>query len=348
MFAVHRVGVPEFLWLRQTSQNPTGLKRGIGGAVGQLPATGVEPLAPICYDPPTFIAPMVRADSLANPSMPGFLSQPARTSLLALAALACTGCGRVVFQPAQQAGPVPISPQQQQVLAQQVQEWQRRASQLDQDNQDLEARLAQSLQQINLLKEEVVATRDQLRSTTQQLKGSLAENESLRKRTDALTASVQRRTGAEIRPNNSLLKDLAVRHLPGVQVRQDVDLIRIELPSDQLFQPGTTTLRTSGVELIRAAAADIARHYPGHIVGIEGHSSGGAAALMQAASLIPLTVSQAAVVYDLIAREQRISAAQLFVVGHGANHPVVSNATEAGQARNRRVELVVYPETVGS
>ena len=68
------------------------------------------------------------------------------------------------------------------MLSQQAQEWQRRAAQLDQDNQDLESRLAQSLQQLNLLKEEVVATRDQLRSTTQQLKASLAENDTLKQR----------------------------------------------------------------------------------------------------------------------------------------------------------------------
>jgi flagellar motor protein MotB len=271
-----------------------------------------------------------------------------RNTLLALAAPALlAGCGRVVFQPNQQATTTPISPQQQQVLAQQAQEWQRRAAQLDQDNQDLEARLAQSLQQVNLLKEEVVATRDQLRSTTQHLKATLAESQTLRKRTDALATSVQRRTGAEIRPNNSLLKDLAVRHLPGAEVRQDGDLIRIELSSDQVFQPGTPTLRPSGAELVRAAIADIARHYPGHIVGVEGHVDSAPTAPSQAAASIPLTISQAAAIYDLVARDQRIAANQLFVVGHGANHPVVSNATDAGRARNRRVELVVYPETVG-
>lgn len=276
-------------------------------------------------------------------------SRSANASLAAFLAVlvGVAGCGRVVFQPAGQTATAPLPPQEQQVLAQQAQEWQRRAAQLDKDNQDLETRLAQSLQQLNLLKEEVVATRDQLRSTTQQLKASLAENDSLQKRTNALAASVQRRTGAEIRPNNSLLRDLAVQHLPGVHVRQDVDLIRIELPSDQLFQTGTTTLRPGGAELVRAAVADVARHYPGHIVGIEGHTDGGSLAPSQAGGQIPLTVSQAAVVYDLIARERRIAQEQLFVVGHGSNHPVVSNATEAGRTRNRRIELVVYPEMVG-
>jgi outer membrane protein OmpA-like peptidoglycan-associated protein len=41
-----------------------------------------------------------------------------------------------------------------------------------------------------------------------------------------------------------------------------------------------------------------------------------------------------------------MSANQFFVVGHGANHPVVSNATDAGRSRNRRIELVIYPETM--
>ena len=35
---------------------------------------------------------------------------------------------------------------------------------------------------------------------------------------------------------------------------------------------------------------------------------------------------------------------QLFLVAHGSNHPVVSNATAAGRARNRRIELVIYSE----
>jgi outer membrane protein OmpA-like peptidoglycan-associated protein len=37
----------------------------------------------------------------------------------------------------------------------------------------------------------------------------------------------------------------------------------------------------------------------------------------------------------------------MFVAGHGGNHPVVSNATAAGRERNRRIELVIYPEQVG-
>jgi outer membrane protein OmpA-like peptidoglycan-associated protein len=39
-----------------------------------------------------------------------------------------------------------------------------------------------------------------------------------------------------------------------------------------------------------------------------------------------------------------MQADQMFVVGHGGSHPVVSNGTPAGKQRNRRVELVIYPD----
>jgi outer membrane protein OmpA-like peptidoglycan-associated protein len=53
-------------------------------------------------------------------------------------------------------------------------------------------------------------------------------------------------------------------------------------------------------------------------------------------------------VYDYLATHSHLKPQQLFVVGHGANHPVVSNGTPAGKERNRRVELVVYPEKMAS
>ena len=48
--------------------------------------------------------------------------------------------------------------------------------------------------------------------------------------------------------------------------------------------------------------------------------------------------------YDYLSLRSRLRPNQMFVVGHGPNHPVVSNGTAAGKERNRRVELVIYPE----
>jgi hypothetical protein len=52
-------------------------------------------------------------------------------------------------------------------------------------------------------------------------------------------------------------------------------------------------------------------------------------------------------VFDFFTTRTPLRQGQLFLVAHGANHPVVSNATAAGRIRNRRMEFVIYPERIG-
>jgi flagellar motor protein MotB len=256
-----------------------------------------------------------------------------------------SGCsGRYAYAPPGQQAAITLSPEQQTALAQQTQQYQQRATTLDRDNQELETLLAQSRQQVQLLEEQIRATQTQLRDTTDRLATAQTENDQLRGRTTALAASVQTRSQAEIRANNSLLRSLSIANLPGIHVRQDGDVIRIELPGDQLFNPGTVQLRAGADGLLRSVAADLVQNYPQQLVGIEGH--GDESPSPQFPSDQHLTVQQAMTVYEVLTRTGGMPAKQLFVVGHGSAHPVVSNATDAGRARNRRIEIVVYPETM--
>ena len=239
-----------------------------------------------------------------------------------------------------------LSPAQQTAIAQQTQQYQQRAASLDRDNQELESLLAQSRQQAQLLEEQIRATQAQLRDTSDRLATVQADNDQLRNRTTALAASVQTRSQAEIRANNSLLRSLSIANLPGINVRQDGDVIRIELPADQLFNLGTTQLKPGADGLLRSVAADIAHNYPQQMIGIEGHADGSPMTSPQFPTDQHLTVAQTMSVYDLFTRTAGMPARQLFVVGHGGSHPIVSNATDAGRARNRRIEVVIYPETV--
>lgn len=251
----------------------------------------------------------------------------------------------MTMQPNQQAA-VALTPQQQQTLAMQTQQFQQRAAQLDHDNQELQSLLAQSRQQSQLLEEQVRATQAQLRDTTDRIASLQMDNDQLRNRTTALAASVQTRSQAEIHANNTLVRNLTVSNLPGVQVRQDGDVIRIELPSDQLFNTGTAQFKYGSDAVLRAVAADVTQNYPQQLVGIEGYTDGGPINSPQYPTDQHLSVAQAMAVYDVMVRSAGMPQKQLFVVGHGANQPIVSNATEAGRSRNRRVEVVIYPETM--
>ena len=256
------------------------------------------------------------------------------------------GCGQNSFTVAPQAAAAAPPPNQD--LANRNQELANRARALDLDNQELESLLAQSRQQIQLLKDELDAMRGQLHAVNQQLAEIRSEKAGLEQRTEALVASARHRPAVQIKPNNSLLMPLAIKHMPGIEVRQDGDVIRVELKADSLFLTGAATLTAEGQKLLGTITADLLRNYPHQILGVEGHGDSDAVRTPQYPSSRHLSLARATAVYEYLNGSLRVPDAQLFVVGHAANHPVVSNATSAGKARNRRIELVVYPETFRS
>jgi chemotaxis protein MotB len=234
--------------------------------------------------------------------------------------------------------------QQQLALSRQNQELQSRAGGLDQNNQELETLFAQSRQRARILEDQLVLVRRQLSGVTAQLAQLREEKKASDEEVQALTASLRRQGGVSITPNNSFLTTLPAVHLPDVHVRRDGDVIRIELPSDTLFEPGTANLRPNAAGLIAEVAAEVTRTYPDQMIGVEGHTDSDPVESGQWRDKHRLSVAQALAVHETLLGQTRLEAQQLFVVGHGGNQPVVSNATYAGKQRNRRVEMVIYPE----
>jgi flagellar motor protein MotB len=255
--------------------------------------------------------------------------------------LAIAGCAQ---NPYVLQGQMGTMQQQQSALAQQNQQLQTKASTLDVDNQELEALLAQARQQNQLLQDQVTLMRDQLQSVNQQLAQTRDEKATIEKKTQATLAS-QPRAGASITPNNSLQKSLPQFSIPGVEVRQDGDIIRVELPSDKMFDAAGARLRMDSTPMIETIVTEIDRRYPGQYIGIESHTdSDPPASGSQWLTNHQLSVARAQAVFDYLVARTRFKAEQLFIVGHGANHPLVSNGTAAGKARNRRIELAIYPD----
>ncbi len=234
--------------------------------------------------------------------------------------------------------------QQQTAMTRQYQELQTRANSLDKDNQEYAQLLAQSKQQSKVMEDQLTALREQLRGVSMQLAQTKSDKEQGDKRVQTLAASLQRNNGVTITPNNSLLQTLPVINQPDVFVRQDGDVIRIELPGSRLFENGTNRLRPGGESIVLAAAAELMRAYPDQIIGVEGHTDNDPISGGQFRTNHELSVARAMTVYDVLVSRTNFRGEQLFVVGHGSNHPAVSNATFEGKQRNRRVELVVYPE----
>ena len=218
----------------------------------------------------------------------------------------------------------------------------------DVDGRQLAAALSRSNQETQLMQDEITALREQLASTSTQLAQTRAAGLAAaggtttgRPVSDAALAPPAPGAPATAATMQSAMAQLA---LPGVDARFDGAVVRIDIPADRLFEDGTANLLPGGAATLTQVAGELERVLPGHFIGIEGHLD--TEPLQNASWTSPhqLTAARSAAVFDFLTTRTKVHAGQLFLVAHGANHPVVSNATSAGRSRNRRVELVVYPE----
>jgi outer membrane protein OmpA-like peptidoglycan-associated protein len=112
--------------------------------------------------------------------------------------------------------------------------------------------------------------------------------------------------------------------------------------SDVLFDSGKSTLRAGTREKL-AKLSGIVLAYPGLRLAIEGNTdSVGTDAMNQ-----QLSEQRANSVRDYLANEN-IPAASMTSQGFGKTQPVASNDTAEGRQQNRRVELVVSGEVIGT
>jgi flagellar motor protein MotB len=128
----------------------------------------------------------------------------------------------------------------------------------------------------------------------------------------------------------------------GVKATMDGDVIRVELPSDQVFVAGTYQIETGSQMLLNNLASAIRQHFPQQFIGIEAHSDN-SQVQGSANSLQQLTATQALAILNHLT-QAGLPNQQLFTVGMAANRPRYAN----NSAQNRRVEVVIYPETYRS
>ena len=155
---------------------------------------------------------------------------------LGLCLVSCLGCaqGQLAAGPASVNQAAAADAQ----LAAQMQDLNSRIARFDADNTQLHSEVARLQQQLGVEHEEKILIKEQLAATTRELQQVRVARAETDQRLTALQTSSQFKGGATITANNSLVNKLQVVEISGLDVRQDADLIRIELPSDQIFNPG--------------------------------------------------------------------------------------------------------------
>lgn len=262
---------------------------------------------------------------------------------------ALTGCQNNPFQrPAGTAGA--LSPGQtsalqseQQKLTAQLADLNRRLGQMDGNNADLHKQIADREKQLSASQEQVTILQKQLGEAGAKWNEALAARKNVEEKLKAQQASTQFKGGAAITANSSVRQSLSMVNLPGLEVRQDGEVIRIEIPSDRLFVPGTAQPTGNSSMIMDEIANAIARNYPRQRIVLEAHGDGTGGA--NAITSHSLTATQAQAVFQQLVTRGRIPARQLSMLAVGDNHPLAAVASQEGRAKNRRVEVVIYPDT---
>jgi outer membrane protein OmpA-like peptidoglycan-associated protein len=122
----------------------------------------------------------------------------------------------------------------------------------------------------------------------------------------------------------------------GVTVTQTADnQLKLEVPSDVSFDVGRADIKPNLRPILDRFAQELVAN-PAATVRIVGHTdSTGSDAVNN-----PLSVNRAASVRDYVAT-RGVAAQRIAIDGRGSREPIADNSTEAGRARNRRVEIFV-------
>lgn len=117
---------------------------------------------------------------------------------------------------------------------------------------------------------------------------------------------------------------------------------KVTLASDVLFAAGRASLSKKGAARLGQIVATVKTAYPDSIVRVYGFTDSDPIKKTKKLWLdnLDLSANRAMAVVRFL-RKSGIQADKLEAVGMGAAHPVASNKTREGKARNRRVEIVV-------
>jgi flagellar motor protein MotB len=132
--------------------------------------------------------------------------------------------------------------------------------------------------------------------------------------------------------------------IPGAEVVNDGNAVRIRVANTILFDPGKRDLKPNATKVLDQVASSVRRNYPNQLIGIEGHTDADPIKKSGWKDNHDLSYQRAKAVYEYLCSRGGIPADQLFIAAYGPNHPIASNTSSSGKAQNRRVEFVVRPD----
>lgn len=122
----------------------------------------------------------------------------------------------------------------------------------------------------------------------------------------------------------------------GVQIAHSGKDIRLVMPGDITFENDRSDIKANFYDTLNSVAI-VLKKFKNTTIKVAGFASNTGDAMHNQ----DLSESRARVVADYLIA-QKIDPNRIMAVGYGERHPIASNATKEGQAKNRRVEITIH------
>jgi chemotaxis protein MotB len=175
--------------------------------------------------------------------------------------------------------------------------------------------------------------RDKLSSERDLLSQAVQEKEAELARLKATYTNLEEKMKAEIAEGE-------------IRLSQAEGRIQVDLVDKILFDSGEAQLSERGAEVLTRLGAVLVG-VEGRSIQVSGHTDDSPPSQRLAATFPTnweLSVARAVNVVRFLQEKASVPARRLVAAGYGETHPVASNATPKGRARNRRIEILLIPE----
>ena len=182
------------------------------------------------------------------------------------------------------------------------------------------------------------------------------ENEDLRQRVDRLQSqaeALERQREEEMKEMKSTYEDLLEGMKSEIEkgqitITQLKGKLKVNLLDEILFDSGRTMIKPEGIEILDRVG-EILLNVKDRAINVEGHTDNvpiGPELARRYPTNWELSAARATNVARYLQEKTGIDPTLLSATGYGEYHPVDSNETEEGRARNRRIEIVLVPTEI--
>lgn len=132
-----------------------------------------------------------------------------------------------------------------------------------------------------------------------------------------------------------------------IRLSQNGERLQVDMVDKILFDSGKAEVTDHGAEVLMKIGGVLAK-VEGKAIQVSGHTDDSPIADKELQSKFPsnweLSAARAVNVTRFLSEKAKVPGKRLVAAGYGEFHPIATNSTHEGRARNRRIEILLTPE----